>query len=131
MPNQYVFGTLKGTDGERRIVRVKAQEEIILEENVFLTAETKSDDMTASYLFKVGECIKTDTDMEGNHYAWYYVTDYAATIDRTPGCNIDIAANSEKINSVEDAVCELDESAGARLDSIEDALCELDELLNK
>lgn len=109
MPNQYVFGTIKGADGERRIVRVKADEAPEMRTDVYYTAETVSEDMTATRTFRIGDCIKRDEDAEGNHYAWYYVTEYSEVIDRTPGCDAEINRLKEENNMLTECILEMSE----------------------
>lgn len=42
----------------------------------------------------------------------------------------DAASGNIRISTVEDAVCDLDESTDERMSAIEDAICELDEMIS-
>lgn len=42
----------------------------------------------------------------------------------------DSASGNARISTVEDAVCDLDESTDERMSAIEDAICELDEMIS-
>lgn len=42
----------------------------------------------------------------------------------------DAASGNARISTVEDAVCDLDESTDERMSAIEDAICELDEMIS-
>ena len=95
MAYQYVFGTHKEGDRERRIVRVKGQEPPDLPFGLYLTASEASADMIVTHDFMLDECIKREADAEGHHYAWYNVAEYSRTIDRSPGINTAIGQNAE------------------------------------
>lgn len=125
-----MFGTIKAGDTERRIVRVKSTVEQHIQPDTFMVYAVKSEDMTTIYEFTLGECFKRSRDADENRYAWYYVNEYAKSIDRTPGIKIDIDGLTDKMSVLEDATCEIDENANERLASIEDAICELDEIIN-
>ena len=119
MAYQYVFGTVKQQGRERRVVRVKGPEAPELTDDVFYTAEEVSDDMYVSHEFRVGECFKRDEDAEGNHYAWYYVTEYSRTIDKSPGMKAEIErltaekdALEEELTNTQLALCDVYEMIG-------------------
>lgn len=103
----------------------------VLPLNTFLNLTTEvSSDMVVMESCKAVSCFQRDCDTEGNHYAWYIVSDYSCEIDRSRQFDAALSAVRKQINAVEDAACELDENTTDRLSAIEDALCDLDELLN-
>lgn len=112
-------------------MRVKGQEPPDLPVGVFLTASEESADMSVTHEFVAGECFKRDEDMEGNHYAWYTVTEYGRTIDKTPGVKAEIERLEAEKTVLEDTICELDSSTDERITNAEDSICELDILVDE
>ena len=86
----------------------------------------ESDDMVVTYEFKVGGCFKRGDDMEGNHYAWYDVSEYLRVIDRKPGFDMALGAVEDSVSEVESAICDLDDSTDERLTAIEDYILDID-----
>ena len=127
MDMQYLFTTIRKQNADQRIVRVKSDNPPDCECGHIYNVTTESSvDMDVTATFRVDGLIKRETDAEGNHYAWYAVSEVTISIDRKPALD----TMQEQIVAVEDAACEMDEVTDERLTAIEDALCELDEMLN-
>lgn len=95
---EYLFSTITVQDGtENRLMRIKDQQELKEFTPGFYYSHTETyPDMTITDNFKIQEQIKTSEDSEGNHYAWYLISDYSRNIDGSPG----VAANVEKEKTI-------------------------------
>lgn len=95
---EYLFGTIttKDSSEEQRLLRVKGKELQDLVPGIYYSHTETYPDMTVTDNFKIQEQIKTSEDSEGNHYAWYLITDYSRNTDESRG----VAANLEKEKSV-------------------------------
>lgn len=98
MNTEYRFGTEDNGKGERYIVRVKGDAEIELPIGCFQTRVEEYPDMSVTHDFKPDELIKRATDSEGNHYAWYFISDYHKTVDHVPAVNSEIAQINANID---------------------------------
>lgn len=71
------------------------------------------------------------TEIEGAPEAWAQESDVGEYVFQN-AVTIEQNANDtgSAIVTVQDAVCELDESTDSRMGALEDAICELDEIIN-
>ena len=99
-------------------MRVKGVEPPDLPDNLFLTANEISDDMSVTHNFVVDGCFKRDEDAEGNYYAWYYVKEYERVVDKSPGLNAEI----ERLTTENEAL-------QAHNTMLEDCIMEMSEII--
>ena len=95
---EYLFGVIPNKEDntqEQHFLRVKDKE---LKEFVPGTYYIHTDnypDMIVTDSFKIDKQIKTDEDSEGNHYAWYLVSEYSRSTDNSPGVAAKLKNNQD------------------------------------
>lgn len=100
MAIQYLFSNMKLGGEESHVLRVKSPEPVDLPIGVYLSTTERSADMEVHHDFKVSGLLKKDTDAEGNHYAWYTLSEHVKSIDRSPAAAAAAAQNAANIDYI-------------------------------
>ncbi len=114
---EYVFGTERA----REILRTKGSAHSEL--NGLHSVEQVYPDMTVTDRFRVVKKLDSKEDAAGNCYDWYEIDQHSIVRDRSESIKRRVEKNE---TTLENALCELDAAAAARIGEIETALCELD-----
>ncbi len=89
----------------------------------YITVVHEYPDQTITDSFRIVEKYHTDEDTAGNCYDWYYIDQYYRYVDPKDALRKDY---TQKIDTCETAMCDIDTDLNASIQAIEDALCELD-----
>lgn len=115
---EYVFGTQEDIE----VLKTKGSEHSDL--TGFHQIERSYPDQTVTDCFRVVRKLDSLEDGEGNCYDWYEIDRHYRFTDKTGPVAQQLV---ESTAASEDALCEYDELAGARMGEIEDAMCEQDD----
>jgi hypothetical protein len=83
---------------EQHILCVKSDEPVDIPVGVYQSIIEKSASAETSHSFKVSSLIQTKTDDEGNHYAWYLLSEYVLSVDRSPAAAAEASQNAANID---------------------------------
>ena len=103
---EYLFGEMNINGEQRHTLRVKGQELEGFQPGSYHVHTDHYPDVTLTDSFRVDKLLRVDDDSEGNHYAWYSLSEYSRNIDRSPAAQMradeayTIADEGRTVNSV-------------------------------
>lgn len=121
---EYVFGSVRRSGVMVENVKTVGEEHTNLTGTTSITRKYADSHITDNFF--VLEKYRSEEDAEGRCYDWYVIRNHYRYEDRfTPN----IGATEEKIDVLENGICEESMATEERLGDIENAICELSEVL--
>lgn len=103
---EYLFGEMTINGEQRHTLRVKGTELDGFAQGSYHVHTDHYPDVTLTDSFRVDKLLRVEDDSEGNHYAWYSLSEYSRNIDRSPAAQMradeayTIADEGRTVNSI-------------------------------